>query len=165
MVFVKTYPYYLTRWEEKRWRGCVYTQSQQPAAIRKINKRIISHPVMCYFASIDDGGNHLFIKDVWDIFHNLSFLFSCCRLCVIYYGSEFPDLKYRTPGMVTAAAADRHHFRLGLWNAFSRGRGRPSLSSLSQLTVHDCNLLHYHSQHGRERGGYFALGPGKYGEQ
>ena len=44
--FCVTIMYFLTRWEEKRWRGCMYPQSQQPAASRKINKRIISHPVI-----------------------------------------------------------------------------------------------------------------------
>ena len=36
---------HVTRWEEKHWRGCVYPQSQQPSASRKINKQNISHLV------------------------------------------------------------------------------------------------------------------------
>ena len=31
----------------KCWRGCVYCLSQQRPSYRKINKRIISHPVSC----------------------------------------------------------------------------------------------------------------------
>ena len=42
---LKCCPKLITRWEEKRWRVCVYPQSQEPAVSRKINKRIISHPV------------------------------------------------------------------------------------------------------------------------
>ena len=48
------------RWDMKRWRGRVYCLSQQCPSYRKINKRIISHPVTFFLAnqiSTIDGMN------------------------------------------------------------------------------------------------------------